>query len=156
MQLTRFTDYALRTLIYLALHRDRLVIISEIAVSYEISENHLMKIVHRLAQHGYIETQRGRGGGMRLARLPEKISVGTVVRHMEENMDIAECFDPQLRECPMLPRCILRTALLSARESFLGKLDSYSIADLIANKKPIESVIAVSRAANVPKKKKRR
>ena len=156
MQLTRFTDYALRTLMYLALHRDRLVIISEIAKGYQVSENHLMKIVHRLAQHGYIETQRGKGGGMRLARQPEAIQVGMVVRHTEENMDIAECFDPQLRDCPMLPGCVLKFALISARASFLEKLDSYTLADLIASKKPIESVIKITRPKISSTKKQRR
>ena len=155
MQLTRFTDYALRTLMYLALHRDRLVIISEIAKVYHVSENHLMKIVHRLAQHGYIETQRGKGGGMRLARQPEDIQVGMVVRHTEENMDIAECFDPQLRDCPMLPECVLKSALISARASFLEKLDSYTVADLTANKKPMESVVKITRLKKTPIKKRR-
>lgn len=145
MQLTRFTDYALRTLIYLALHRDRLVIIAEIAKAYDVSENHLMKIVHRLAQHGYIETQRGKGGGMRLARSPENIQVGMVVSHTEDNMNIAECFDPQMRDCPMLPGCVLKYALINARKCFLEKLDTYTVADLIANKTPTASTIKITR-----------
>ncbi len=154
MQLTRFTDYALRTLIYLALNRDRLVIISEIAKTYDVSENHLMKIVHRLAQHGYIETQRGKGGGMRLARQPKDIPIGMVVRDTEENMDIAECFDPEKRACPMLPECVLKTALISARTSFLAELDSYTVADLIANKKSMNKVVRITRPKkNIIKKR---
>lgn len=155
MQLTRFTDYALRTLIYLALNRDRLVIIAEIAKVYRVPENHLMKIVHRLAQHGYIETQRGKGGGMRLARQPDAIQIGKVVRHTEENMDIAECFDPHKRDCPMLPECILKSALISARMSFLDQLDAYTVADLIANKKPTQSVIKIARTKKKSVKKRR-
>lgn len=158
MQLTRFTDYSLRTLIYLALNRDRLVIISEIAKVYRVSENHLMKIVHRLAQQGYIETLRGKGGGMRLARQPDAIHIGTVVRHTEENMDIAECFDPLKRDCPMLPECALKAALIVARESFLNALDTYTVADLIANKLPTEAVVQVSslkKKNKAPTKKRR-
>ena len=143
MQLTRFTDYSLRTLIYLALNRDRWVIISEIAKVYRVSENHLMKIVHRLAQQGYIETLRGKGGGMRLARQPDAIQIGTVVRHTEENMDIAECFDPRKRDCPMLPECALKAALIAARESFLDTLDTYTVADLVANKVPMDTVVRI-------------
>lgn len=155
MQLTRFTDYALRTLIYLALNRDRLVIISEIAEVYRVSENHLMKIVHRLGQHGYIETQRGKGGGVRLARQPADIKIGMVVRHTEENMDIAECFDPKKRDCPMLPGCVLKSALINARTSFLEKLDSYTVADLIAHKMPRESALKITRSKKKTSEKRR-
>ncbi len=145
MQLTRFTDYALRTLIYLGLNQGRRVTIAEISREYQVSENHLMKIVHRLGQHGYIETVRGKGGGMRIARRLETIHIGAVVRDMEETMDLAECFDPRNRDCPMLPACVLQSALIAARENFLQTLDTYTVADLIANKQSVDIPVQLSR-----------
>jgi Rrf2 family nitric oxide-sensitive transcriptional repressor len=131
MQLTRFTDYTLRVLIYLGHQRDRLVTIREIADKHLISENHLMKIVHKLAIHGYIVTVRGKGGGMRLSRRPEMVSLGDVVRDAEGNMDIAECFDAGTQTCVMLPACALKSILMEAKRNFLATLDLYSLADLI-------------------------
>lgn len=141
MQLTRFTDYSLRTLMYLGLNDQRLVTIAEIAEMYRVSENHLMKIVHRLGQYGYIETIRGKGGGMRLAQPAGKIHIGDLVRDTEENMDLAECFNPRNRDCPMLPECALQAALITARESFLERLNDYTVSDLIANKQPAGEVV---------------
>lgn len=131
MQLTRFTDYSLRVLIYIGMHRDRLVTIGEMAAAYDISQNHLMKVVHHLGLAGYIETVRGKGGGMRLARSPELINIGDVVRDTEENMDIAECFNAENRRCPLLPACVLKSALTEARKSFLATLDFYRLSDLL-------------------------
>jgi Rrf2 family nitric oxide-sensitive transcriptional repressor len=154
MQLTRFTDYSLRTLIYLGLNQDRLVTISEVSEAYKVSENHLMKIVHKLGQNGYIETLRGKGGGLRIARDLESISVGSVVRDTEETMDLAECFDTEIQDCPMLPGCALRAALMAARENFLNTLDTYTIADLIANKRSSE--VKVKFAVKKPNKPRKR
>lgn len=131
MQLTRFTDYSLRMLIYLALNGDRLVTIAEIARSYEISQNHLMKIVHQLGSLGYLETVRGKGGGIRLARQPALINIGDVVRDTEEHMDIVECFRTEFQDCPLLPSCALKSILIDARKNFLATLDRYSLADLL-------------------------
>ncbi|MDD5404185.1 MAG: Rrf2 family transcriptional regulator [Sulfuricella sp.] len=136
MQLTRFTDYALRVLMYLGGQADRLVTIREIAEKHGLSENHLMKIVHKLATRGYIETVRGKGGGMRLARRAEMISLGEVVRDTEENMDIAECFAADAQSCVLLPSCALRSVLIEARKSFLATLDLYALSDLIGRPGP--------------------
>lgn len=141
MQLTRFTDYSLRVLIYLGLQQDRLSTISEIAATFGISENHLMKVVHRLGLQGYIETVRGKGGGMRLARAAKLINIGQVVRDTEENMDIAECFGSGGSNCFLLPACVLKSALTEARQSFLATLDRYRLSDLLANQKA-PSVVA--------------
>ena len=130
MQLTRFTDYAFRVLIYLARERDGLATIDEIAASYGISRNHLMKVVHRLSTAGYIETVRGKGGGMRLARPARQIPLGRVARDMEENMHIVQCLENGFRNCTLLPSCVLKTALVEARDNFLKTLDRYSLADL--------------------------
>ena len=100
MQLTRFTDYSLRVLVFLGAHPDRLCTISETAEAYGISANHLMKVVSRLSSVGYIETVRGKGGGMRLSRAPKMINIGDVVRHMEDRFDIVECFNDKAPELP--------------------------------------------------------
>lgn len=103
MQFTHFTDYSLRTLIYLGARQDRLATISEIAESYGISQSHLTKVVHQLANRGYIQTTRGKGGGIRLAHSPQLINIGAVVRDMEENINLVECFNPNNQNCPLLP-----------------------------------------------------
>lgn len=131
MQFTRFTDYSLRVLMYLGERRDHLVTIREVAEIHGISENHLMKIVNRLATCGYIETVRGKGGGMRLARQAEMINLGDVVRDTEESMDIAECFEMGASSCTLLPTCILKSILIEAKKNFLATLDLYRLSDLI-------------------------
>ena len=131
MQLTTYTDYALRVLIYLAMHEDRLVTIAEMASTYDISKNHLMKIVHQLGQHGFIETARGRSGGLRLGQAPERVALGEVVRRMEPHFNLVECFDPSTNRCPILKACGLSHALVEARDAFLPVLDRYTLADLI-------------------------
>ena len=133
MQLTRFTDYSLRVLIYLGAHPGRLCTISEIADAYRISENHLMKVVNRLATAGYIETVRGKGGGMHLSRAPKMINIGAVVRDMEERFDIVECFDEAHQDCPLLPACALRSVLADARRNFMATVDRYSLEDVISS-----------------------
>lgn len=135
MQLTRYTDYSLRVLIYLAVHQEELATIEEISHAYGISKAHLMKVVHQLGRAGYLETVRGRGGGIRLARPPEKIRVGEVVRNTEESMALVECFDPQTSHCRIEPACELRAALKKAIEAFLGTLDGYTVADLVARRR---------------------
>lgn len=131
MHLTRYTDYSLRTLIYLGMKPEKLATISEIAAYHNISRNHLMKVVHQLGANGYIDTLRGKGGGIKLARPPEQVVVGDVVRSMEENMDIVACFQPDFSACVLAPACRLKTAMDEALHSFLATLDLYTLADLI-------------------------
>lgn len=131
MRLTKFTDYSLRVVIYLARHPEHLATIADIAGAYDIPANHLMKVVHRLSLRGYIVTVRGKGGGMRLARAPHQINVGDLVRDMEDNMDIAECFSAEHQNCPMLPACTLKSVLAEARQSFLATLDFYRVSDIM-------------------------
>lgn len=131
MQLTRFTDYSLRVLMYLGERLDHLVTIREIAEVHDISENHLMKIVHKLATLGYIETVRGKGGGMRLARQAEAINLGDVIRNTEESVNIAECFEAGNSSCILAQTCILKSILSEAKTSFFATLDLYHLSDLI-------------------------
>ena len=105
MKLTTYTDYAFRTLIFLALHRETGSTIQALADSYGISRNHLMKVVQQLGQLGYVETTRGRGGGIRLGMAPQDIRLGDVVRKTEEDMDIVECFNPADDRCTISRAC---------------------------------------------------
>jgi len=131
MRLTTFSDYTLRVLVYLGVHDEGLVTIGEIAAAYGISENHLMKVVHYLGQQRYIETVRGKGGGMRLARAPGKINVGELVRGTEENLKLVECFDRKASDCRIEAACVIRGVLGRALEAFFGVLDGYTLADLL-------------------------
>lgn len=131
MRLTQHTDYSLRVLMYAATlwGSERLASIQEIASSYGISENHLMKVVHRLALEGLLETKRGRNGGLGLAREPSSIRVGEVVRKMED-LELVSCFGGE-SDCPLAGGCALTRALQKARASFLAELDEVTLADLV-------------------------
>jgi Rrf2 family nitric oxide-sensitive transcriptional repressor len=144
MQLTLHTDYALRVLIYLAQKEDELATISEIADFYLISRNHLVKVVHHLSKENFIHTTRGKHGGMRLARAPTLISIGEVVRRMEPNFDIVECFSNSNQPCKVSPICTLKEVLHRAGSEFLGLLDQYSVADAVVQNQSTEQIFAVS------------
>jgi Rrf2 family nitric oxide-sensitive transcriptional repressor len=143
MQFTHFTDYSLRTLIYLGARQDTLATISEIADKYGISQSHLTKVVHQLANRGYIQTIRGKGGGMRLARLPQLINIGDVVRDMEGNTNLVECFNAKNQSCPLLPACTLKSVLAEARRNFFDTLDRYTLADLLINKSSLKAITEI-------------
>ncbi len=137
MRLTSMTDYALRLLMYLAQQPDRLCTIAEIATVHGISEAHLMKITHQLALAGWIETVRGKGGGMRLAAVPEAINLGKVVRSMESDFQLVECFGPG-NECTITRGCRLASVMSGALQEFMAHLDGHTLADLIPGK-PVAS-----------------
>lgn len=143
MQLTQFTDYALRTLLYLAVHRDRLVPVAEISAAYGISNHHLVKVAHQLARLGYVESARGRGGGLRLARDPADVSVGEVVRATEPHFHVVECFDRTHNTCPIVPACGLVRALTQARERFLEVLDGQRLADLLQDPARVDKLVKI-------------
>lgn len=144
MRLTRFTDYALRVLMLLGITNDRLVTIDEAGERYGISTNHLMKVVHRLGTRGYIETVRGKGGGMRLARPPESIRLGDVVRDFEEDMALVECFNEASNTCPIEPDCRLQGVLRSSLRAFLGTLDEHTLADLVKPRRKLRVLLDVT------------
>jgi len=129
VQLTLFSDYSLRVLLYLTMHRDRRVALSEISAAYGISQHHLVKVVQRLIGEGLIESARGRGGGLRIGREPAEINVADVVRLTEPHMNLVECFDEQTNTCPIDPACGLKQVLLRARAAFLKELEAHTLAD---------------------------
>jgi Rrf2 family transcriptional regulator, nitric oxide-sensitive transcriptional repressor len=144
MRLTVYTDYALRVLMYLALKDDKLATIAEISKSYGISTNHLMKVAHQLGVAGYVETVRGRGGGLRLARRIEAIGIGEVVRFTEPDMAIVSCLKPIDAPCAIRPACVLRQALQKSRDAFMGVLDDYTLSDLVQPRSRLIGLLAVS------------
>lgn len=129
MRFTRYTDYAMRVLIYLGSRPGELCSIPEIAKAYAISQNHLMKVVHDLGRAGYVSSVRGRFGGIRLARSPEEINVGAVVRQTEEGFDLVDC-----GTCVIAPACGFTSILNEALRAFMAVLDGYTLADLVSRK----------------------
>ena len=138
MRLTRYTDYAMRVLLYAGAQEEgRLSPISEISRAYAISQNHLMKVVNDLVDAGYLESVRGRFGGIRLARPATEINVGAVVRHTEEGFDLVEC-----GSCVIAPACGLTGALGEALAAFMKVLDGYSLADLLVKRRDLAGLFA--------------
>ncbi|RJF85699.1 Rrf2 family transcriptional regulator [Sphingomonas cavernae] len=129
MRLTRYTDYAMRVLLYLGARPDRLCSIAEIARAYGISQNHLMKVVNDLVNAGYVTSVRGRFGGVRLGRPAVEINVGAVVRHTEDGFDLVDCGN-----CIIAPACGLTGALKEALAAFMAVLDGYSLDDLLVKR----------------------
>src|SRR3981189_270206 len=146
MRLTVYSDYALRVLMYLAVKQDGLATIAEIGDSYDISRNHLMKVAHQLGVAGYVETVRGRGGGLRLAKPVEAIGLGEVVRYTEPDMAIVQCFKPLNAPCTIRPCCVLRRALEKAHDAFTGVLDGYTLSDLVQPRGRLVNLLGISRS----------
>lgn len=148
MRVTRYTDYALRVLIYAALNDDRLCTIREIADQYAISKNHLMKVVQELAAMGYLEATRGRNGGLRLGAPAERLSIGKLVREMETE-GLVDCFrDGQ--GCVITPACELKRIFSEAHEAFFAVLDRYSLADILPprNRAQLVRLLGIDAAAS--------
>ena len=140
MQLTTHTDYSLRLLIYLAIRDGGMQpTVQAVAEHYGISANHVAKVAQTLVQYGYISSQRGRGGGLTLAKPASQINVGDVVRHTE-NLRLLECFGPN-STCPIDPGCTLKTILGRAQAAFLEVLDAYSLDALVTNDKELRALL---------------
>lgn len=142
MRLTTFTDYTLRVLMYLAIDPERRATIPEIAGAYGISENHLMKVVHRLAGSGLIESVRGKGGGVRLLRPAAEIRLGQVIRAAEGDVAIVECFSPESNACRITPACRLKGILAEGFGALYRTLDNYTLADLAVNRDELGHLLA--------------
>ena len=138
MQITSYTDYALRVLIYLATSPNKQATISEIAEFFDISRNHLVKVVHQLGSKGFVTTTRGKGGGVSLQRPPEMICIGEVVRSMENHFHWVECFDPAQQRCRLLPDCGLKHLLARAGDAYLQVLDAATLADVLSGTVAVE------------------
>jgi Rrf2 family nitric oxide-sensitive transcriptional repressor len=134
VQLSLHADYALRVLVYLGTHPGRVVTTQEVSSAYGISKNHLVRVIHTLAEHGYIDIHAGRSGGVTLAREPNAIRLGEVVRYAEPNLRLAECFDKKTNTCPIASVCGLKGMLNEALNSFLATLNRYTIADIVNEK----------------------
>lgn len=144
MRLTTFTDYCLRVLMYVGIQDGELATIDEIAASYGISRNHLMKVVFRLRQLGYLTTVRGKGGGMSLAQDPAEVNLGQLVRQTEEDTALAECFRATGAACRIEPCCVLKTVLGEALEAFFAVLDDHTLADLLTPQAALARLMGMS------------
>lgn len=134
MRLTQYSNFALRTLQYVALHDPALVTVDDVARAHRISKAHLVKVAHELGQRGYVQTIRGRNGGMRLARPAEQITVGEIVRWTEAPLELVECFNPETNTCPLEGVCHLSRGIQRALRAFLSVLDDLTIADITLNR----------------------
>lgn len=143
MRLTRYTDYALRTLIQAAvLPQGQRLSVAEITATYDISRSHVMKIVQRLGQLGYLRNVRGKGGGIELGRLPEQINIGQVVRDMEANLTVIDCNVPH---CRLNSGCRMKGILVEAMSAFFGVLDRYTLQDVLTNKQELIQLLSLER-----------
>lgn len=131
MQITYHSDYSLRLLIYLSIYPNRLVSTEEVSKAYNISKNHLVRVAQTLHKNGFVNLYPGRSGGIKLARVPEDIVIGDVVRCTEPNFHLVECFDRENNTCSIVPVCGLKSILYKAVEAFLDVLSQYTLADVI-------------------------
>lgn len=131
MQLTQFSDYSLRLVLYLATHPDRPISIQEVSRAYGISQHHLVKVAQRLIENGFVTSLRGRRGGLRLRRPPGDLNVGRLVRVTEPHFNLVECFDADTNTCPITRACGLKGVLEEAQRAFFQVLDAYTVADFL-------------------------
>lgn len=134
MRMTKHTDYAVRLLLLLAIRNPELVTIQDVAQTYGISKNHLMKVAHKLVQEDYVKSVRGRNGGLLLSRSPDQINVGELVRTTEATSVLVECFRQETNACIITPACGFRLVLQEALGAYMGVLDSYTLQDLMAER----------------------
>lgn len=142
MQLTQYTDFSLRLLIFLSLQEDNtLVTIDDVARHFHILKNHLTKIVNKLAQHGYVKTVRGKNGGICLAKTPEQINLSDIVKAMENTIEVVNCQKPA---CPLLGYCELKSILNEAQDAFFSKLTQYTLADISNKPKKLKNLLSLT------------
>jgi Rrf2 family nitric oxide-sensitive transcriptional repressor len=150
MRLTKYSDYSLRVLIYLGVHPHTLSTVSAIAGAYGISHNHLMKVVHKLGTLGYIQTIRGKRGGIKLVRPADSINLGEVVRRTEEDFYMVECFNTASGHCRIQPACALQGVLQDALDGFFAVLDRYTLADVLKQKQELSELLSTLGTASKP------
>ena len=142
MQLTQFTDYSLRALIYIATRRE-LCNIHDIARAYTISSNHLLKIIHNLSKMGVIKTTRGKSGGIVMAQDPADINLGELILKLEPNFYLVPCFNKEKADCCIAPVCKLKRILFDAKEAFLAVLNAYTLADILDNQAALKTLLFI-------------
>lgn len=142
MKINSFSDYTLRTLMYLAVTDEATVTAHAVAERFEISFHHVAKVAQWLAQNGYVTATRGRHGGMKLALPPEDISVGAVMRGTEKGTAVVECMKPGPSACKFSPACILTSAIAEAQEAFFQVLDKKSLADITSNQNHLQQLLS--------------
>lgn len=142
MELSKFSDYSLRMLLYLGLNPDRLVSLVEIADAYSISRNHLVKISNHLAKMNLVRATRGKGGGLQLSKAPEEINIGEIVRSTEGHSPLVECFDPSNNTCCIIKSCTLKGVLKKAEKAFYAELDQHTLKSLLRNKAGLTLALA--------------
>ena len=147
MRMTLHTDYALRMLIYIATRRDGTCTVNDVAEAYSLSRNHLLKVAQTLRDLDLVETTRGRTGGIRLARPPEAIAIGALVRATEEEFSLAECMQAGGRACAISPACRLKGMLHEALGAFLAVLDKYTLADIVRNRATLGPLLGIDAVA---------
>ncbi len=143
MQLTQYTDFGLRTLIALAMNPGELQTVTAVAKAYGISRNHLVKVVARLAEKGYVDTLRGKGGGMRLARAPADIRIGDVVRDMEAELGVVACLSVEGGNCVIAPACRLKGLMREATQDFLARLDGCTLEEMVRQRAPVARLLGI-------------
>lgn len=144
MRLTKVSDYALRVLLYLAVHPERPVSIGEMSQAYGISPHVVVKAVGRLVDDGTVMTVRGRRGGLRLKKAPGAIHVGALIRRTETTWDVVECFNRRTNTCPIAPACGLKSALERAQRAFMSVLDEYTLEDFLPRASAVRDLLRVS------------
>ncbi|WP_133130759.1 Rrf2 family transcriptional regulator [Legionella yabuuchiae] len=142
MQLTQFTDYSLRALIYIALRKESCTI-KDITDAYTISTNHMVKIIHNLAKIGLIKTSRGKGGGLLMAAHPETINLGRLIAQLEPHFDLVPCFNKEKANCCIAPVCKLKGILHEAQAAFMGVLERYTLADVLHNPNELSVFLSI-------------
>lgn len=142
MRLKKYTDFALRVLIYTAASEER-VSIKEISDTFYISAEHIRKVVHQLSLNNYLKTTRGRNGGVVLGKKPDEINIGEIIRLMENDFYLVECFDGDNNQCVITPACKLRSVIGEAMHAFFKVLDQYTLDDLIANKDELRELMGI-------------
>jgi len=150
VRLTQFSDYALRTALYLGAQPDMVVPVAEIARAYGISRNHLAKVAGLLCELGVVQPVRGRHGGLRLAMQPSAINIGWLIRQTEPDFSLVECFEPSTDRCPITPECRLKSALADALHGFLSVLDQHTLADFLGSATRRERLVQLWRANTLP------
>ena len=144
MQLTKFSDYSLRVLMYLSANPNSTSTVKELAAIYELSQNHMVKVVHTLSNLGYLNTTKGRGGGVKLAKNAEDINLGTLIRKLEHNVTLVECFSSTQNTCKITSACGLKHIFSESLDAFFTTLDQYTLADTVPNKTKLNKLLVVT------------